>query len=59
MKTVSGNQLLPSFSINVSTFLFTDYISHCISIYSYRGELIHRFGKEGDQKGSLLDQEIS
>ena len=33
---------------------FTDYISHCICVYSYRGELIHRFGKAGDQKGEFI-----
>ena len=32
----------------------TDYRSHCISVFSYRGELIHRFGKEGKQKGEFI-----
>ena len=36
---------------NCSNILITDYKSHCVCVYSYRGEFLHKFGKEGDQKG--------
>ena len=37
-----------------SNILITDFKSHCVFVYSYRGDLLHSFGKEGDQKGEFL-----
>ena len=33
-----------------SNILITDYGRHCVSIFSFGGELIHRFGKEGEKR---------
>ena len=35
--------------------LITDDNSHCVCVYSYRGEFIHSFGKEGDQEGEFIE----
>ena len=34
--------------------ILTDYVSHCVCVYSYRGEFLHKFGEEGDQKGDFI-----
>ena len=34
--------------------LITDLKSHCVCVYSYRGEFLHKFGKEGDKKGDFI-----
>ena len=34
-----------------SNILITDCDYHCVCVYSYRGEFLHKFGKEGDKKG--------
>ena len=34
--------------------LLTDFEAHCVSTYSYRGEFLHKFGKEGKQKGEFI-----
>ena len=53
-----GNPVIhPSFfvldkSLNI---LITDLKSHCVSIFSFGGELIHRFGKKGEKRGELLE----
>ena len=47
-----------SFALDKCFNIFvTDYKSHCVCVYSYRGELIHRFGKEGIQKGEFIEPE--
>ena len=38
-----------------SNILMTDDTSHCVAIFSIRGELIHKFGKEGESRGELLE----
>ena len=40
---------------NSSNILITDYGRHCVSIFSSGGELIHRFGKEGENRGNLIN----
>ena len=35
--------------------LITDCSIHCVSIFSYTGELIHKFGKEGEEKGDFIE----
>ena len=35
--------------------LITDRRSHCVCIYSYRGEFLHKFGKEGNKKGNFIE----
>ena len=37
-----------------SNILITDFESHSVCVYSYRGEFLHKFGKEGDQKGDFI-----
>ena len=37
-----------------NNILITDDTSHCIAIFSIRGELIHKFGKEGENRGEFL-----
>ena len=44
--------LLLDKSLNI---LITDYDMHCVSIFSFEGELIHRFGKEGEKRGDLIN----
>ena len=39
---------------NCSNIIITDYESHCVCVYSYGGEFLHKFGKEGDQKGHFI-----
>ena len=34
--------------------LITDFELHCVSIFSYTGEPIHKFGKEGEEKGDFI-----
>ena len=36
-----------------SNILITDFESHCLCVYSYRGEFLHKFGK-GNQKGDFI-----
>ena len=38
-------------SLNI---LIADFSRHCVSIFSFGGELIHRFGKEGEKKGDFI-----
>ena len=43
------------FTLDVSSnILITDILSHCVCVYSYRGEFLHKFGKEGDKKGNFI-----
>ena len=34
--------------------LITDIRSHCVCVYSYGGEFLHKFGKEGDKIGDFI-----
>ena len=47
--------IIPAHFILDSDFniLITDL--HCVSIFSYTGELIHKFGKEGEEKGDFFE----
>ena len=38
-------------SLNI---LIADFGRHCVSIFSFGGELIHRFGEEGEKKGDFM-----
>ena len=38
-------------SLNI---LFSDLKSHCVCVFSFGGELIHRFGREGKKRGEFL-----
>ena len=38
-----------------SNILFTDMNAHCVCVYSFGGELIHRFGKEGEKRGDFIE----
>ena len=39
---------------NSLNILFADFGMHCVSIFSFGGELIHRFGKEGEKRGDFI-----
>ena len=39
---------------NYFNVLITDYKSQYVCVYSYTGEFLHRFGREGDQKGDFI-----
>ena len=41
---------------NCPDIFITDYNSLCVCVYSYRGEFLHKFGKEGNQKGDFIHQ---
>ena len=52
-----GSVVHPSFfvldkSLNI---LITDFNSHSVSVFSFGGELIHRFGKEGEKRGEFIN----
>ena len=52
-----GNVVHPSFfvldkSLNI---LISDFKSNCVSVFSFGGELMYRFGKEGEKRGELLN----
>ena len=40
---------------NSSNILITDIKFHCVCVYSYRGEFLRKFGKEGNQKGEFIE----
>ena len=40
---------------NCSNILITNSKSHCVCVYSNCGEFLHKFGKEGDQKGDFIE----
>ena len=52
-----GNVVVPSsFILDKSlNILITDYNSHNVSVFSFGGELIYRFGKEGEKRGEFLN----
>ena len=37
-----------------SNIFITDVDSHCVCVYSYGGEFLRKFGKEGNQKGEFI-----
>ena len=37
-----------------SSVLITDPESYCVCVYSYSGEFLHKFGKEGNQEGHFI-----
>ena len=37
-----------------NNILMTDSLSHCVAVFSIRGELIHKFGKEGENRGKFI-----
>ena len=49
---VAPSFFFPDKSLNI---LISDFKNHCVSIFSFGGELIHRFGKEGEKRGELLE----
>ncbi|KAI6653161.1 hypothetical protein LOD99_3688, partial [Oopsacas minuta] len=34
--------------------LITDYDVHCLCVFSHEGELIHKIGKEGQERGEFF-----
>ena len=40
---------------NSSNILITGIKSHCVCVYSYGGEFLRKFGKEGNQKGEFIE----
>ena len=47
--------IIPFFLIldEASNILITDIRSNCVSVFSFGGELIHRFGREGVERGEF------
>ena len=37
-----------------NNILMTDYSSHGVAVFSMRGELIHKFGEEGENRGEFI-----
>ena len=53
-----GNPVVISLSLlldNSLNILLADFVMHCVSIFSFGGELIHRFGKEGEKRGDFIN----
>ena len=53
----NGNPVVTpvSFILDNSLNIFiADFGIHCVSIFSFGGELIHRFGKEGEKRGDFI-----
>ena len=48
--------LIPFFLIldEVANILITDTKGHCVCVFSFGGELIHRFGREGEKRGEFI-----
>ena len=38
-----------------SNILITDFEAHCVCVFSFGGELIHRFGKDGEMRGDFIE----
>ena len=52
-----GNPVsIPFFLIldGAANILITDTKGHCVSVFSFGGELIHKFGSEGEKRGELM-----
>ena len=47
-----GNRFLLDSDLNI---ILTDRKRHCVCIFSYTGALIHKFGKEGEEKGEFIE----
>ena len=53
-----GNPVfIPSslFLDEAANILITDVKNHCVFVYSLGGELIHKFGREGEKRGKFID----
>ena len=37
-----------------SNILITDYGNHSVSVFTFEGELLHRFGREGEDRGEFI-----
>ena len=48
----SPNRFLLDSDLNI---ILTDRLRHCVCIFSYTGTLIHKFGKEGEEKGEFFE----
>ena len=52
-----GNPVfIPLFLIldEAANILFTDVKNHSVCVFSFEGELIHRFGREGEKRGEFI-----
>ena len=47
----SPNRFFLDSDLNI---ILTDRYRHCVCIFSYTGALIHKFGKEGEEKGEFI-----
>ena len=53
-----GNPVLIPFNLildEAANILITDTKNHCVFVFSFEGELIHRFGREGEKRGEFID----
>ena len=40
---------------NASNILISDFKAHCLFVFSHRGELLRKIGKEGEKRGEFLN----
>ena len=53
-----GNPGIIPFSLildEAANILITDIESHCVCVFSFGGELMHRFGREGEKRGEFIE----
>ena len=52
-----GSPVVTPFSLildEAANILITDFRSNCVCVFSFGGELIHRFGREGGKRGEFI-----
>ena len=52
-----GNSVFGPFSFildEAANILITDFVNNCVSVFSFGGELIHRFGRKGENRGEFI-----
>ena len=53
-----GNPVVTPFSFildEAANILITDFENNCVSVFSFGGDLIHRFGRKGKKRGEFIE----
>ena len=53
-----GNPIVSPFSFildEAASILITDFENNCVSVFSFGGDLIHRFGRKGEKRGEFIE----
>ena len=53
-----GNPILKPFSFildEAANILITDFENNCVSVFSFGGDLIHKFGRKGEKRGEFIE----